>query len=45
MRGTEMIEEDKRADHATFRKRQYTPDLESTEIAAALLNHQLQRHD
>ena len=39
-----MIEENKRTDHAMFRKRQHAPHFESTEISAALLDHQLQRH-
>jgi hypothetical protein len=35
-----MVEEDERADHATLRERQNAPDLEPTQVAPPLLDHQ-----
>ncbi len=36
-----MIEEDERADHAPLSIRQHAPDLEPTEVAAALMDYKL----
>ena len=38
---THMIEEYERADHAMFRVRQHPADFESAQIAAPLLNDEL----
>jgi hypothetical protein len=36
-----VIEEDERPDHPPLRSGQYASDLESAQIAAPLLNHQI----